>query len=1428
MFSSLRWSVFSLSVGLCCGLHVATAAYPAPFELNAGDRVVFLGDTLIEQEQYHGWVELMLTSRFKDRDITFRNLGWSADTPAGDSRFGLSLLQAGREPANEGWLQLVKQIQEAKPTVLVIGYGMASSFEGAAGLAKFREDYRRLMDVAASTSPGVRFVLLSPVPHESLGTPWPDPAAHNEQLATYSRAIQEIAGERGARFIPLFDLWSARGVSAEDLTHNGIHLTSAGYRAAAETLAAELFGAQMPGAWRTNSQAELLRQAIVRKNEWFFHRSRPANMAYIFGFRKREQGRNAAEVLEFDRFIAAEEKRIAQLRTLQPSEVPVVAQRIGNLNAVFTPQPHPEFEVAEGFEVTLWAENPLLHKPVQMNFDAQGRLWVVSSELYPQIEPGQAATDKIIILEDTKHTGRADRATVFADGLVIPTGVEIGDGGAYVAQSTELLHFSDTDGDGKADVRRTVLSGFGTEDTHHNLHTLRWGPDGRLYMNQSVYTRTDTETPHGVVRLKAGGVFRFDPRDQRLEVLYRGWVNSWGHQFDDFGQSFLTDGAGNRGISWGLPGATYQTLAPARRELQSISAGNYPKFCGIEVVRSGSFPADWQGDLITCDFRAHRIVRFKVADQGAGFRTIEMPDLIRTTADTFRPIDARFGPDGALYIADWSNPIIQHGEVDFRDPRRDKSHGRIWRIAAKTLPVQPTVNLTELTTADLLNRLLSVNGYDEEQARHLLVERGSATVLPELQKWIAQPDAQSESARLQALWLYQAFNQAQPALLAELLSARDHRIRAAAVRAMPAEGMLEELSRLVLDEHPRVRAEAVRALGKRRTVRAADLAFGVLATPMDPFLEYALWLTINELAEPWLAAVQSGAWTIQGREQHLEYGLRSIEPPLASEVLAQLVATHRVPLDDSGPWFELIGTAGGPKELRWQFDQVLRGKLAESAAIRALSALGDAARLRGLKPEGALDGVGPLLTSSNAKIRLAAVQLAGFWKMAALQSNLVKIAGNPHAPAEESAAAFAALRDIGGTDVMAALTSLARSSAHPNIRQTAAVTLARLDLTAGLPEVVNLLAAINDEAHAQALWRDILSVKDLSGRLADKLAEASLPVVVARAGLRPAREGTQHQALVSVLMRQAGLTTALTKLSPLELQQIGAEALAKGDAARGEQLYRRPELACVVCHAIGGAGGKLGPDLTSIGASAPPDYLVESLLFPNAKIKEGYHSVLVTTNDGRELSGMITQESATEVILRDAANVVTSIPVSAITARTSVGSLMPAGLLETLLPEERLDLINFLAQLGKPGAYDAAMGGVSRVWKLYAVNSRNEHIGAQRVTAGDFSLQDWTTVITRVDGSLPAEALTEVDKDRASMRGLFAAATFRADSKASVEFTLSGNVSGAWLNGRPLVVGNRFTVTASPGVNTLVFQIPQGPPAVDLRLSGDAVEFAIE
>ena len=297
----------------------------------------------------------------------------------------------------------------------------------------------------------------------------------------------------------------------------------------------------------------------------------------------------------------------------------LVAQR--DLKQIPDPDPQKElasFQVHPDCRVNLFVSDPAIAKPIQMNFDAEGRLWIASSEVYPQIKPGEKPTDKILVVEDKDGDGKADLTRVFADGLLIPTGVLPGDGGVYVVNSTELLHLSDTDGDGKADRRRVVLSGFGAEDTHHLLHTLRWGPDRALYMNQSIYIHSHIETPWGVRHLNGGGIWRFEPQRMRLEVLARGFVNPWGHHFDQWGQSFATDGAYREGINYVFPDSVFVTAPGATRTVRGLNPGS-PKHCGLELVSGRHFPPNWQGLCITNDFRGNRTCRFQLSENGSAY-----------------------------------------------------------------------------------------------------------------------------------------------------------------------------------------------------------------------------------------------------------------------------------------------------------------------------------------------------------------------------------------------------------------------------------------------------------------------------------------------------------------------------------------------------------------------------------------------------------------------------------------------------------------------------------------------------------------------------------------------------------------------------------------------------------------------------------------
>ena len=206
------------------------------------------------------------------------------------------------------------------------------------------------------------------------------------------------------------------------------------------------------------------------------------------------------------------------------------------------------FQMAPGLEATLWASDPMIAKPIQMAWDARGRLWVASSAIYPQVKPGATADDKIVILEDTDGDGKADKSTVFYDGLLIPTGVwPVIDSSlpasapgrynaAYVANSTEVLLMRDTDGDGRADDKQIVMSGFGTEDTHHILHGFKGAPDGSLYVMQSVYIHTHMETPYGTRRLLGSGIWQFRPETGQAEIFT--WGESMGAHLGPLGAKF--------------------------------------------------------------------------------------------------------------------------------------------------------------------------------------------------------------------------------------------------------------------------------------------------------------------------------------------------------------------------------------------------------------------------------------------------------------------------------------------------------------------------------------------------------------------------------------------------------------------------------------------------------------------------------------------------------------------------------------------------------------------------------------------------------------------------------------------------------------------------------------------------------------------------
>jgi len=649
---------------------------------------------------------------------------------------------------------------------------------------------------------------------------------------------------------------------------------------------------------------------------------------------------------------------------------------------------------------------------------------------------------------------------------------------------------------------------------------------------------------------------------------------------------------------------------------------------------------------------------------------------------------------------------------------------------------------------------------------------------------------------------------------------------------------LPSLEKLAKDPAPSVRLEAVRSLARIPDARAAEIALGVLEQPMDPTLDYALWLTINQLSEPWIAALESGAWKTEGRERQLEFALKAIQPAQASRVLSRLLESRPIDPAGTGPWIEVIGQAGGPAELRTLLGAVTSNRLQPAATVRAVRALIEAQRQRKLRPEGDAAAIPALLQHPDPSVREAAVAWTGSLKDTSKIPDLGRLAASDTS-ASVRAASFQSLRQIGGPAVVTLLKTQAAQGPVES-RPDAIAALAGLDANAAIAPLIALLPSIQEDTSALALWRGILAQKGIAKPIADALQAKTqatprfLPEAAARAGMRVAREGGRNEVeLVVALASAAGLTGDVQAFTASLIKDLAARAQQSGDPARGESIYRRDTLGCVGCHAIGGAGGRVGPDMTSIGASAPADYLVESILLPNVKIKEGYHSVVVTLKDDSELVGTLARETPQEIVLRNAAGAEQVIAKSDVAKREQgTASIMPAGLLDPLPEQDQLDLFAFLSRLGKPGDYDASKGGVARRWRLAQVLHTDAQNGRETwPSTVAFTDKRWMATYAYVRGSLPKSVLEEVTRGQpwVGRLAVYAATEIQTATAGPVRFNLTA-APGAelWIGGKKVGSTGASNAELPAGRHRVLVKLDTKQVPDWLRLESPDASFILE
>ena len=1304
------------------------------FELVEGDRVVFVGGTFVEREQEENYVETMLTRAFPQRNVTFRNLGWSGDTVH-------SFLNSNIEPRPKYVPTVFDYVAKLKPTVIFVSYGMMESFDGDAGLDSFTRDYKTVLDKLSATT--TRIVIVSPFRHENLGGQWPDPTEHNRDLKRYVETIEKIATERGLTFVNLYEKLPVGG--KKFLTSNGVHLTNNGYAVAASAIAKEL-GLKVSEKEFTREDA--LRAAIKDKNKQWWYHYRPMNSEYVYPGGERYQVKIGpvdfpmyTEIEEFIKLAERGDTTIAELRKNKKAGQARVKKELSisrpTERDTNSPDPAVEraaFKVADGLNVELFAADPLIDKPVQMAFDHRGRLWVATTTLYPHIRPGEKASDKIIILEDKDHDGRADKATVFADDLYIPTAILPAKDGCYVSDDTKIYFYRDKDGDGRADEREVVLSGFGTEDSHHKAHVFRWGPEGNFYFNVSVFLHNTIETPHGIVNVAGhwlAGVMSYRPESGKLDVHLATSVppNPWGHYWNKWGFDFHIDSSGQQGSNFILP--------TANRSSTAISVtGGQGKLAGAEIISGRHFPDDWQGNLVSSPFKENRVARWKFSDDSSGFALTPMPPVIVSTDNSFRPVDELVGPDGALYILDWYNPLIGHMQYHFRDPGRDKTHGRIWRITAKDRALVPAPKFIDASTRDVLEYLKAPEDETRAHARRVLAERGAKEVIPALNTWVKNLHSdypEYDHYRLEALWTYQNLNVVEPALLKDLLKAKEPNARAAATAVIrqwrgQLPNALDLLSEQIVDANERVRLEAVISLSYFNEKRAVELALKALDFTMDRYLDQALKNTIVALKPVWEPALASGSLSF-GSSKHLDFVLQTAGTQAPPKALLALLKQGKISEDNFEKTVNAIAQGGEQKDL----SELYRHGFPSEQQAKVFAGLTKAARERKVtlspNPEmsqrlkGFIDG-------SNENLKAEALRLAGAWKVESLRDVITEQAQKGNS-AKVQQAAIDALSFFGDKESHDLLSKLSQWDAPKPIRDTALSAFANIDLVNAADHVVFALCkGPESEEEITKLLNIIFAHKEGASHMASIIYVSVIPKdampklnpdnakLALRALQLTGRSGGAYETLKGYFSDAAGTSAESKELSHDELMQWVAEVQTKGDAARGERLFHREELTCFKCHAISGAGGQVGPDLSAVGGGSTVDYVIESILTPNKIIKDGFETIEVTTKDDEYYLGIRVREDKKEIVLKDAAHAELAIQKEQIRERNNKKvSLMPAGLTSTLTHAEFLDLVRFLSELGKPGPYANNPKQLVRRWRL--LNGSKDWIPAYSLVSGD-------------------------------------------------------------------------------------------------------------
>jgi putative membrane-bound dehydrogenase-like protein len=933
-------------------------------------------------------------------------------------------------------------------------------------------------------------------------------------------------------------------------------------------------------------------------------------------------------------------------------------------------------------------------KPIAMTWDERGRLWLALTFDYPnEMRPRGEGRDRIVCCEDADGDGACDTVTVFADKLSIPTSLLPVRGGLVVHQAPDTLFLKDTDGDGKADVREVLFTGWGTRDTHAGPSNLRYGFDGWVYgmCGYSGFNGTVGGEPvrfgQGLYRFRLAATRSGAVEATKLEFLRSTNNNSWGVAFNEAGELFGSTANGCPLVHLAIPNRYYEKVRgltpaalpniaydnhvePVVKEYRQVDwHGGFTAGAGCAVYTARTYPPEyWNRAVFVSEPTAHLTAALILQPNGPTYTARYGWNLLAGRDDWAAPIDAQVGPDGNMWVIDWYNIVVQHNPTPqgfqtgkgaaYETPLRDKKYGRVYRVVYTKAKPEPRTTLADATPEKLVETLKHPNMTWRLHAQRLLVERGKADVVPAVAAATADPTAAPHAA-----WVLAGLPDA-AAKAPDLLRHPSPAVRRAAVQTLPATA--EAAGRIVdagllADPDAGVRVAALLAVADRPATDAVGPTLVKLLAGVDrsadPIVTDAVTVAATAQAGGVLKNLAAaGKWSRDGLTalERVAAGYARSAPAAVGELFAGLVA-------------------GGP---------------AADAVVNGLSSGWVAGKSPALS-EPQLAAFGKVLAAANPASRGRLLRLAGGWGMKGLDAQIGEIADGLLAAVADEKLSDAARLDA----ARQAIEFLPNSDVAVNKLLTAVNGKTSPALAVGIFEALGGSTAKGVGPAVVAKLKDLSpTVRPAALRVALARAES------ARAFLDAVEKGEQRfDALAldqktalaahpdkAVAERAKRLLAMGGGLPDADRQKVIEQLkpiLAKtGDVGLGKKAFVQH---CAKCHRHGGEGQTIGPDLTGF-AVHPKEEILIHVMDPSRSVEGNYKAYTANTADGRVITGLLASETKTSVELLDAEGKRHALSRDDLESlKESPKSLMPEGFEKQMNPEELTNLLEFLTQKGK-------------------------------------------------------------------------------------------------------------------------------------------------